>query len=456
MTCNYSYKILIVDDEIQYQEVFKMILEENGYSVQTVSSGKEALKRLQCEGFNLVLTDLRMEGMDGVELLERIKKQYPETEVIIVTGFGTIENAVDAMKNGAFSYFIKSRDPEELILEIEKLKRIHDLQMDNLALRNEQNRFNSLLSTKNQRFQHVLNVINKAANSNASIFITGESGVGKEVIARHIHDSSSRKSHRFVAVNCQTLSENLLESELFGHEKGSFTGASDRRRGKFEEADGGTLFLDEIGEIPISVQTKLLRVLETRTIERIGSNKPIKIDIRLISATNRDIYDAVRSGAFREDLFYRLNTIMVEIPPLRERKEDLPALIDFFLRKCETEQKKRINNVDKSVMDFLLSYSYPGNVRELRNIIERLVVLSENGQLNSRDLPEENVRCQSVDIDISPDEIATLKDYKRNFEADYIRKVLEKCSGNMTEASRLLGISRRQLFNKVIEYNIKK
>lgn len=456
LTCNYSYKILIVDDEIQYQEVFKMILEENGYSVQTVSSGKEALKRLQCEGFNLVLTDLRMEGMDGVELLERIKKQYPETEVIIVTGFGTIENAVDAMKNGAFSYFIKSRDPEELILEIEKLKRIHDLQMDNLALRNEQNRFNSLLSTKNQRFQHVLNVINKAANSNASIFITGESGVGKEVIARHIHDSSSRKSHRFVAVNCQTLSENLLESELFGHEKGSFTGASDRRRGKFEEADGGTLFLDEIGEIPISVQTKLLRVLETRTIERIGSNKPIKIDIRLISATNRDIYDAVRSGAFREDLFYRLNTIMVEIPPLRERKEDLPALIDFFLRKCETEQKKRINNVDKSVMDFLLSYSYPGNVRELRNIIERLVVLSENGQLNSRDLPEENVRCQSVDIDISPDEIATLKDYKRNFEADYIRKVLEKCSGNMTEASRLLGISRRQLFNKVIEYNIKK
>ncbi|MGE5628367.1 MAG: sigma-54-dependent transcriptional regulator [Solirubrobacterales bacterium] len=461
-----NFKILIVDDEIQYQDVFKMILEENGYFAKAVSSGMEALKILESENFNLVLTDLRMEGMDGLNLLENIKKLSKYTEVIIVTGYGTIENAVNAIKKGAFSYFIKSRDPEELILEIEKLKRIHELEIDNKALIKAQNDFNYLLTTKSKKFQSVLNVINKAADSNVSIFITGESGVGKEVMARYIHQKSFRKNRRFLAVNCQTLSENLLESELFGHEKGSFTGANDKRTGKFEEAHGGTLFLDEIGEIPVNIQTKLLRVLETRTIERVGSNKPINIDIRLISATNRDIQKSIKSGYFREDLYYRLNTIIIEIPPLRQRREDIPDLIHFFLRKCEKEQKKRILSMDNEVKDFLLNYNYPGNIRELRNIVERLVVLSENGHISSMDLPDyksqetleyaaENVLHGLDSKELPFDSIATLKDYKRNFEADYIKKVLDKCAGNMTEASRLLGISRRQLFNKVIEYNLK-
>jgi len=455
-----NFKILIVDDEIQYQDVFKMILDDKGYYSQSVSSGKEALRKLKHENFNLVLTDLIMEGMDGLELLENIKRQFTDTEVIIVTGYGTIENAVSAIKKGAFSYFIKSHDPEELIIEIDKLKRFHELQIENKILRHEQNKTTYLLNTESKKFQNVMNIIDKAAESNTSIFITGESGVGKEVMARYIHQRSSRRSGHFVAVNCQTLSENLVESELFGHEKGSFTGANDRRIGKFQEANEGTLFLDEIGEIPVSVQTKLLRVLETRTIERIGSNKPISINLRLVSATNRDILSAIKNGLFREDLFYRINTIIVEIPPLRERKEDLPNLIDFFFRKCEIEQKKKIINIDEKVMDFLLMYKYPGNIRELRNIIERLVVLSENGHINSRDLPEYNTenyddKNEKSHITKSEEKIQTLRCYKKDFESRYIKEVLNKCNGNLTEASKLLGISRRQLFNKVVEYNLK-
>jgi len=452
-----NFKILIVDDEVQYQDVFKMILEDRGYYAQSASSGKEALIKLKQENFNLVLTDLLMEGMNGVELLEKIKKQFPETEVILVTGYGTIENAVSAIKKGAFSYFIKSHDPEELVIEIDKLQRFNQLQVDNKILKSEQNKGKYLLKTENRKFQNILDIINKAANSNVSIFITGESGVGKEVFARHIHQCSQRRDGHFVAVNCQSLSENLLESELFGHEKGSFTGANDRRIGKFQEADEGTLFLDEIGEIPVSVQTKLLRALETKTIERIGSNKPIDVDLRLISATNRDILKAINEGLFRKDLFYRINTIIVEIPPLRERKEDLLSLINFFFKNCEIEQKKKIAVIDDKVMEFLLSYNYPGNIRELRNIIERLVVLSENGSVSFLDLPEYNPLNydKKSDRNNNTDKVRPLKEYKKNFEAHYIKEVLDKCNGNLTQAASLLGISRRQLFNKVVEYNLK-
>lgn len=459
MNLKKNFKILIVDDEEQYQEVFKIILDDKGYYSQTASSGLEALNKLKKENFNLVITDLIMEGMDGIELLKKVKKDFRDTEVIIVTGYGTVENAVSAMKKGAFSYFIKSHGPEELFIEIEKLQRIYQLEIDNRILRDEQNKNTYLLQTKNKKYKDILDIIERAAKSSVSIFITGESGVGKEVLARHIHQYSNRKNGHFVAVNCQALSENLLESELFGHEKGSFTGALEKRVGRFEEANGGTLFLDEIGEIPINIQTKLLRVLENRTIARIGSNKEINIDLRLISATNKDINKAISKGDFREDLFYRINTIIVEVPPLRERKEDLPVLVDFFLQKCEKEQKKKIESMDSSVKDFLLNYNYPGNIRELRNIVERLVVLSENGIIKINDLPQYkedtkvlkyNSVCKSESEDIRP-----LKDYKKEFEANYIKKVLNKCNGNITETAKLLEISRRQLFNKVIEYELK-
>lgn len=453
MSYENKFKVLIVDDEKEYQEVFKMILDDSGYYTKAADSGEDALKKLQEENFDVVLTDLIMDGMSGMELLDRIKKEYPDIEVILITGYGSIENAVSAMKKGAFSYFIKSHNPEALLIEIEKLRKLHQLETDNKILRDQQGRNNYLLKTNNKKFKYILNLVEKAAASSASILITGESGVGKEVMARYIHSISSRSGGHFIAVNCQALSENLLESELFGHEKGSFTGALDKRIGRFEEASGGTLFLDEIGEIPVSTQVKLLRAIETKSIERIGRNKPISIDIRIISATNRDIENAIAEGSFRKDLFYRINTIMIDIPPLRERKEDLPMLIDFFLEKSKVEQKKRIDKIEDGVMDFLLTYDYPGNIRELKNIIERLVVLSQDGFISVGDLPKYK-KSPSIET-CSNDEIVPLRNYRKGIEAEYIGMVIEKCNGNLSEAARCLNITRRQLFNKVVEYNLK-
>lgn len=445
-----EYRILIVDDEIEYQEVLTMILEDNGYYVSTAFSGVEALKKLKKEKFHLVLTDLMMEGIDGVKLLEQIKSKFQNTQVIMVTGYGSIQNAVETTKKGAAAYFIKGNDPEELLKEIEKLKK------EKIILEQKQDSYS--IETQNREFKDILDVVEKAAKSNVSIFITGESGVGKEVLARYIHNISGRHG-KFVAVNCQALTENLLESELFGHEKGSFTGALDKRIGRFEEAKEGTLFLDEIGEIPPAIQTKLLRALETKTIERIGSNKEIAVDLRFISATNRDITEEIKKGNFREDLYYRINTIFITIPPLRKRKEDLPHLINFFFKKCEKELNKKIVSIEQSVMNFLLNYDYPGNIRELKNIIERIIVLSEDGNISSKYLPcykskiIKNIEDEKISLDVN--NIVPLKEYKKEFEAEYIKEVLKLCKGNITKSASFLGISRRQLFNKVNEYELK-
>ena len=453
---NFQLKILVVDDEVEYQNVYKMILEDEGYLVETVSSGKEVLEKLKGEEFNLVLADLIMEGMNGIQLLKEIKKDYEETEVIIVTGYGSIESAVEAIKLGAFSYFIKDHDPEELLLEIGKVKNIFELKIENKSLKKERKLDNYLITTQNERFKELLNIVGKAAKSNASIFITGESGVGKEIMARYIHKTSNRKG-MFIPVNCQALSDNLLESELFGHEKGSFTGAFEQRIGRFEEASGGTLFLDEIAEIPISIQTKLLRALDTKTIERIGSNKQIKIDLRFITATNKNIVKAIEKGEFREDLYFRINTIPIRIPPLRERREDLPMFIDFFLKKYEIELKKKIVKVEDEVMNFLLVYDYPGNIRELKNMIERLVVLSEEGIIKSKYLPKDREVKETKNIEISSlDELPSLKDYRNCLEKEYIEKVLNKSEKDMDLAAETLGISKRQLYNKISDFAINK
>lgn len=453
---NFQLKILVVDDEVEYQNVYKMILEDEGYLVETVSSGKEVLEKLKGEEFNLVLADLIMEGMNGIQLLKEIKKDYEETEVIIVTGYGSIESAVEAIKLGAFSYFIKDHDPEELLLEIGKVKNIFELKIENKSLKKERKVDNYLITTQNERFKELLNIVGKAAKSNASIFITGESGVGKEIMARYIHKTSNRTG-MFIPVNCQALSDNLLESELFGHEKGSFTGAFEQRIGRFEEASGGTLFLDEIAEIPISIQTKLLRALDTKTIERIGSNKQIKIDLRFITATNKNIVKAIEKGEFREDLYFRINTIPIRIPPLRERREDLPMFIDFFLKKYEIELKKKIVKVEDEVMNFLLVYDYPGNIRELKNMIERLVVLSEEGIIKSKYLPKDREVKETKNIEISSlDELPSLKDYRNCLEKEYIEKVLNKSEKDMDLAAETLGISKRQLYNKISDFEINK
>jgi len=437
------FKILLVDDEKEYLDVIKLILESNQFKVETANSGQEALKKLKKESFDLVITDLIMPNMTGLELLDKIKEDFSDTEVIIFTGYGSVQNAVDAMKKGAFSYFIKSHDPDELILEIKKVEKLR-----RYIKRSTHEKSDFVFETKNPGFRKVLDTIEKAAKTDVSILLLGESGVGKEILAQYIHQLSPRNQEAFVPVNCHAFSESLLESELFGHEKGAFTGANEMRIGRFEAADYGTLFLDEIGDTTLNIQVKLLRSLESKAIERIGSNQLREIDFRLICATNRDLNTLIELSEFREDLFYRVSTIAVTIPPLRERKEDLPALIQYFFDKVKTEMKKDIVHIEDLVISRLLQYDYPGNIRELRNIIERLVVLSENGEILAEDLPEH--------FSGEPTEGETLRSYRDQAEKVFIIKTLEENKYNMTKSAEQLGISRRQLFNKVEKYKIEK
>ena len=455
MNNNRKFRVLIVDDEVAYQDVYEMLLNRKGYKTERASSGEEALAKLTQGAFDLVLTDLIMGSMDGLKLLSTIKKLYVNVEVILITGFGSIESAVMAMKNGAFSYFIKSADPEILLGEIAKLAELAKLTVMDKAMAKEAGTHSSpfMLRSANPQILKVMAIINKVANSNASVLITGESGTGKEVYAQHLHNDGPCSKNKFIAVNCQALSQGLLESELFGHERGSFTGATERRIGRFEEASGGTLFLDEIGEMPMEVQAKLLRVLETKTIERMGSNTSLPIKLRLISATNKDIQGAIRAGGFREDLLYRINTIVLEIPPLRDRREDIAGLIDFFIAKYQSEYGKTITIMEPKLREILHKYDYPGNIRELKNIIERLIVLTEDEVLRASDLPSSS--RSGLDPEENLDSITPLRDLKKEVEKRYISSVLGKFDGNITESARHLSISRRHLFNKVMEYGLK-
>ncbi len=449
---NKLFKILIVDDEIGYRESLQVILDDQGYYTETAVSGEDALEKLKNNNFDLVLTDLLMGGMDGVELLYKVKEAYEHVEVILITGYGTIENAVEAMKKGAFTYFIKGHNPEDLIKEIKAIEDMVRVKNSNKKGIIKKNNTNFMFTTKSEKFRKVLDIAEKAAKSNANILLLGESGVGKEVFARHIHNCSERENEKFIPVNCQSFSGGLLESELFGYEKGSFTGAIGQRKGRFEAADNGTLFLDEVGDIPLDTQVKLLRILETKKIERIGSNETLSVNFRLVSATNKKLEKEIAKGNFREDFFYRISTITIEIPPLRERKEDLNMLIDFFFEKSKKENNKDDIKIGEGVMEALLSYDFPGNIRELKNIIERLVVLSENGIISKRDLPElKKLQIDEDEIEI----IKPLKDVRKEVEAEYIAKVLEICEDNISEAARKLSISRRQLFNKISEYGLK-
>lgn len=481
------FKILIVDDEPDYRETFRMLLEQQGYCIETASGAQEALDILEREYFPLVITDIMMEGLDGVEFLKRVKEAYPQsTEVIMVTGYGSIETAVQTMKMGAFGYFIKSHDPEELMLEIKKVETL-TLLKNKQELQDDRNREPCLLTSRNEKMRRIWDMVALVADSNANILITGESGVGKEIVAKRIHQLSGRADKAFVPINCQHYPEKLIESELFGHEKGAFTGAVSRRLGKLEETAGGTIFLDEIGEMDPGTQVKLLRVLETKQIERIGSNRLIDVDFRLVSATNRDIVKAVKEGRFREDFLYRINTIEIKVPPLRSRKEDLDDLIACFLSRFEKETGKSVKQISPEALSFLHAYDYPGNVRELKNLIERMVILSPDGILRLNGFEntagaEQNVRQAGEDrlpgeahslkagIPVEYEggesesrkawssaegrELRTYKEAKQDFEKTYIKEVLEDCGNNITHAAEKMGLSRRQLFNKITEYQI--
>ncbi len=450
---NNYIKILVVDDERDSRETYKMLLESQGYVTETAESGEQALALLEKEFCHIVISDVMMPGMDGLQLLEEIKKRHQNRiEVIMATGFGTIESAVEAMKLGAFGYFVKSHNPDELLMEIQKAT--SSLELENMkTIRSEEPR-KYLLESRNPKMQQVWNLVDLVADSGANVLITGESGTGKEIIAEEIHRRSSRREKPFIAMNCQQYPHDLLESELFGHEKGAYTGAISRRIGKLEQAAGGTVFLDEIGDLSLEVQVMLLRVLEKKEIERIGSNTLIPVNFRLLTATNRPIEELIREKKFRQDFLYRINTIEIKLPPLRERREDLPDFIEFFIRKFEKETGKTIHRVEDAAMEYLLNHEYVGNIRELKNLIERLVILSgDSGVLSLAgggwSGPEEGMEMAEKDFSD-----VTYKEARANFDREFILSMLQVTNGNITKAAERMGLSRRQLFNKIVELQI--
>ncbi len=448
-----GYKILIVDDEIEYQKVLTLILSDIGYSIASCSNGIEALDYLENNVVDLVLTDLKMPIMDGVELIKRIKEEYDYIDIIVMTAFGSIESAVDSIKYGAVDYFTKSSNMDELVMKVDRLAKIHRLERKSIFLLKNQNVKEVFTESKNEEYLQLLEICERVADTGINVLLLGESGVGKEIFANYIHRLSKRKSEPFVAINCQVFPEGVIDSELFGHEKGSFTGANDTRIGKFEQANLGTLFLDEIGDLPVTTQGKLLRAIESRKIERLGSNKSIDLDVRFISATNKDLAEKITEGDFREDLLYRINTLTLKIPPLRERREDLPAFIDFFIEKIGKDQKKMNIKVDEEVMNFLLNYDYPGNVRELKNIIERMIALSKDGIVTVNELLMPIVSKEKTML-VKNNCEKSLKDARDDFERSYIYEVLKNNHGNVAKTSDELKISTRQLWNKINEYKI--
>ena len=453
MAENKGYKILIVDDEIEYQKVLSLILSDVGYDIASCSNGNEALEHIEKNIVDLVLTDLKMPVMDGVELIKRIKEKYHDVDVIVMTAFGSIESAVDSIKYGAIDYFVKSGDTEELVMKVDRLAKIYRLERKNSFLLKNQNETELFTESRNEEYLKLLEICKRAADTGISILLLGESGVGKEVIANYIHRVSKRRQEPFVPVNCQVFPEGVIESELFGHEKGSFTGAIDTRIGKFEQANLGTIFLDEIGDLPIATQGKLLRAIESRKIERLGSNKSIDLDVRFISATNKDLSKKIVEGDFREDLLYRINTLTLDIPPLRERREDLPALINFFIKKIQKDQKKKIKKVDDKVMDFLLGYDYPGNIRELKNITERMIALSKDGVVTVNEILMP-IGCVHKKKVINNSFEKTLKKARSSFEKIFISEALKNNNGNVVKTADELEISTRQLWNKINQYKI--
>ncbi|NOY65132.1 MAG: sigma-54-dependent Fis family transcriptional regulator [Nitrospirae bacterium] len=446
-------KILIVDDERNILRMMNRFLTKEGFYVETARNFEEATSRFADGGFNLVLTDMRLPGRSGLEILKWIKQKNPEIPVIIITAHGSIENAVEAMKSGAANYLTKPVDLEEMLAIVRHtLLHSQGLTEETLSIHREQQYG---IIGKSKAIQDILATIEVVSNSRANILISGESGTGKELVARAIHKASSRKEFPFVAINCAAIPPDLIENELFGHEAGAYTGALGQEKGKVEVADRGTLFLDEIGEMAVNMQIKLLRFIQEREFYRIGGTRPVRSDCRIIAATNKDLEKEVAAGRFREDLFYRLNVIPIKMPPLRERKEDIPLLVDYFLRKYAEENHKFINAVEQRVMDALLKYSWPGNIRELENIIERAVVLTKFETIVLDDLPRKIASLVLEDTDSPGRQIKDLSDMTLSeIERLAIINALEAEDWNQTRAARRLGITRRQLRTKMVKYKL--
>ncbi len=442
--------ILIVDDERVMRDSLSEWLREDGYEVVAVEDGAQALEKVRKERWDVLLVDLKMPGMDGIEVLDKVKKTNKETPVIIMTAYATVDSAVEAMKKGAYDYIVKPFNPEEIGLAIRKIIAYQDLLKENIYLRQELEKkyeFRDVIG-KSHKMQEVLALVKTVARSNSTILIEGESGTGKELVARAIHNSSLRNDGPFVAVSCAALPETLLESELFGHEKGAFTGAVSTKKGRFELANKGTLLLDEIGDISSKTQVDLLRVLEEKEFRRVGGTEVIKTDVRIISATNKDLKRLVEEGRFREDLYYRINVVSIQLPPLRDRKEDVPLLVQHFLRKYCIENKKEIDGLSEEAFRFLIKYDWPGNVRELENAIERAVVITKGRIVLLEDLPGP-IRAEG---EFKPASNMQL----REVEKEHVLNALELNNWNITRTAKILGIDRNTLSSKIKKYHIKK
>ena len=449
-------RILLIDDEENFRHMLSVILKKRGYDVEAASNGIDGLKKVDTGSYDTVLCDIRMPQMDGLEFLQEAQKAGCESTIIMMSAYGTLDTAIEAMKLGAYDYISKPFKPDEIILTLKKAEERERLRRENLFLKKEVQKeysFENIIS-KNERMRQIFDTIQKVAKYKSTILIAGESGTGKELVAKAIHFNSDRSDHPFIPVNCGAIPENLLESELFGHTKGSFTNAVRTKKGLFEEADGGTMFLDEIGELPFQLQVKLLRVLQDGEIRRIGESKAIRIDVRIIAATIKDLDKEVREGKFRDDLFYRLNVLPIKIPPLRDRKEDISILVDHFIQKYSRELNKPIEGITPEALNCLLNYNWNGNVRELENVIERAIVLTESNRIQVENLPIEiqNPKEESR-FSLLNDEVS-IKKASRYLEIDLIKKALNKTKGNHTHAAKLLEISHRALLYKIKEYGI--
>lgn len=451
-----TLNILVVEDGQSQREMLRDFLAREGHTVAEAENGRTAIDKVLYGYFDLLLLDFKMPGMDGLEVLKEVKDMNPEIDVIMMTAYGTIETAVEAMKNGAVDYITKPIELEELSILINRISERRTLIRENQLLREKlwkKGITADQIIYKNRKMENLVNMVGRVAYSRATVLLQGESGTGKELFARLIHMSSPRSDGPMIVVNCSALPETLLESELFGHEKGAFTGATARRIGRFEEADGGTLFIDEIGELSPSVQVKLLRFLQEREFQRLGGNQTIRSDLRIISATNRDLEGKLQDGTFREDLFYRLNVVVMNIPPLRERREDVPLLIEHFIARFSKENGKKIDGMSREAQDLLLKYNYPGNVRELENIIERAVVISRNPIISLRDLPFKKIPPEQLESQLTSK--GSLRDSIESLEQRFIEQAMEEAGNNQTKAAEILGISERMLRYKLKKYDLK-
>lgn len=444
---NNKGSILIVDDEAVVRDSLGKWFSEEGYAVETASTAREALLKLPAQRWDLALVDIKMPGMDGLELQRKVHEVDPQIIIIIMTGYASVETAVQALKNGAYDYIMKPFDPDDLSHVISKALEHRSVQQENTRLRESLEAMQCVeLVGQSPAMQNVLELVRTVAPADTTVLITGDSGTGKELVARAIHNLSPRRFMPLVAIHCGALTETLLESELFGHEKGAFTGAQYRKKGKFEVAEGGTVFLDEISDISLKTQTDLLRVLQEKEITRVGGTQTIKVDFRAVAATNKDLEAKVAEGTFRPDLFYRLNVFEIRVPPLRERREDIALLADHFVQKFSRAMNKPFSSISRTAVDLLTQYDWPGNVRELENAIERAMVVGRGPEIQSTDLPLKLNHTSAIPSS------QTLEDVER----EHILKVLEGCHWNQSMAARVLKIDRVTLYNKIKKYGFRK